>query len=223
MSLPESRSICRELGLPTTGSKKDLDKRIKDHMERNHTPPTEFTTRAILLSDFKCDSFSENTIEIAARNAIEKVADEATVDHSQEPVRWGNSQGLTVLENQDNMMMLIKSNSDQIASSSDQIASLQQKVELLESEVNALKATTDSYFAVRSRFFAVFLRDRIGKINRADQNLINEGNFAAHGGDPLTDAMMFKKRIRTDDKTFALLYGMSWARVIEYGMYLLQL
>ena len=82
--------------------------------------------------------------------------------------------------------MLIKSNSDQIAS-------LQQKVELPETDLIAFKATTDSYFAVRSRFFAVFLRDRIGKINRADQKLINEGDFAAHGGDPLIDAMVFKK------------------------------
>lgn len=85
------------------------------------------------------------------------------------------------------------------------------------------KATTESYFAVRSRFFAVFLRDRVGNTTRTEQKLINEGDLAAHGGDPLTDAMMFKKRIRTDDKIFGLLYGMTWTRVMEYGMYLLQL
>lgn len=51
------------------------------------------------------------------------------------------------------------------------------------------------------------------------KKLIKEENVAAHGGDPLTDAIMFKKRIRTDDKTFGLLYGMISARGLEYGMY----
>ena len=216
MSLAGMRGACRELGLPTTGSKKDLDKRIKDHMENNHTPPTEFTTRAILVSDFKCNSLSGNDIEYPARKAIEKAADEAIVDHSQEPVRWGNSQGLTVLEKQDIMMARIQSLEDIQKQHVSSIAAL-------EADVTALKGTTESYFAVRSRFFAVFIRDKVGKTSRADQKLINKGNFAAHGGDPLTDAMMFKKRIRNDDRTFALLYGLTWARVMEYGMYLLQL
>ncbi len=69
----------------------------------------------------------------------------------------------------------------------------------------ALKATTESYFTVRSRGFSVF-SIRVGRTTtRAEQKLISEGDFAAHGGDPLTDAMMFKKRICTDDKTFGLL------------------
>lgn len=192
-------------------------------MERNHTPPTEVITRAILMSDFKCNSLSENDIEIPARKAIEKAADEATVDHSQEPVRWGNSQGLTVLENQDIMMAQIKSNASSIESLKANVTALEANVTALEADVAALKATTKSYFAVHSRFFAVFIRDKLGKTSRADQKLINEGNFAAHGGDPLTHAMMYKKRIRANDKTFGLLYGMSWARVMEYGMYLLLL
>lgn len=40
--------------------------------------------QAILMSDFKCNSFLENDIEILSRKAIEKAADKATVDHSQE-------------------------------------------------------------------------------------------------------------------------------------------
>lgn len=198
MSLAEMRGACRELGLPTTGSKKDLDKRIKDHMERNHTPPTEFTTRAILMTDFKCNSLSENDIKSPARKAIGKAADEATVDHSQEPVRWGNSQGLTVLETRDIMM-------DQIKSLQDAKEELFNRVASLESVVPLSAVTSESYFAVRSRFFAVFIRDKVGKTSRADQKLINEGNFAAHGGDPLTDAIMFKRRIRKDDRNFILL------------------
>lgn len=43
MLLAEKHRACQELGLSIMGSKKVFDKRIKNHMERNHTPPTEFT------------------------------------------------------------------------------------------------------------------------------------------------------------------------------------
>lgn len=79
----------------------------------------------------------------------------------------------------------------------------------LYADIAALKAITESYFTVRSRFFAVFIRDKVDKTFRTDQKLINEGNFAAQRSDSLTDAMMFKKKIRADDKTFELLYGMT--------------
>lgn len=48
----------------------------------------------------------------------------------------------------------------------------------------------------------LLIRERVLKVK--------EGNIAAHGGDPTTNAMIFKKkkRIRTDDKTFGLLYDM---------------
>lgn len=103
------------------------------------------------------------------------------------------------------------------------VVSLNTYLNVLHADIAALKATTESYFAVRSRFFAVFIRDKVGKTSRADQKLINEGNFAAQGGDPLTNAIMFKKKIRADNKTFGLLYSMTWARVMEYGIYLLLL
>lgn len=76
------------------------------------------------MSDFKCDSLSENDVENTAIKAVEKLADEATVDHSQEPIRWGNPQGLTILENQDSMMAQIKSLQDAKEQHSNRIASL---------------------------------------------------------------------------------------------------
>lgn len=213
------RQVCRKLELPINGTNNQLAKRLKNHMKRYRTPPVEFAVKAILMSDFGRDSFSDNDVGDKAREAIEKAANEATVDHNQEPVRWGNAQGLTHLEDQDRLKTDSKKHTDQIAYLLQKV----KKVESLESDMTAIKATTESYFAVRSRFFAVFLRDNFHKSSRADRKLIKEDNFAAHGGDPLTDALMFKKSLRTDDKTFELLYGMTWGRVIEYGMFLLQL
>lgn len=63
-------------------------------MERNLTPPTKATIRAIRMSGFDCeDCLLESDVENAARKVIEKAADDATVDRS----RWSNPQGLTVL------------------------------------------------------------------------------------------------------------------------------
>lgn len=115
----------------------------------------------LLVSDFICNSLSENDIEYPARKAIKKAADEATVDHSQEPVWWGNSQGLTVLENQDFMMARIQTLEDVQKEHGSLIAAL-------ESDVTALKGTTESYFAVCSRFFAEFIRENVGETSRAD-------------------------------------------------------
>lgn len=68
----------------------------------------------------------------------------------------------------------------------------------------------------QKRFFDIFLRDKICKSTRADQKLIEEGSITAHGGDPLTEAKIFfkKKRIRTDGRTFGLLYAMTPARMV---------
>lgn len=116
-------------------------------MEKNRIPLTEFTIQAILVSDFKYDSFLEN--DIGARQAIEKVTNKAIVDYSQEPVQKGKPHRLIILKKQNNMMMLIKSNSYQITS-------LKQEVELLESDITTLKITTKSYFEIHSWFVVVF-------------------------------------------------------------------
>jgi hypothetical protein len=76
---------------------------------------------------------------------------------------------------------------------------------------------------VRSRFFAVFLRDKVKKCSRLDRKIIHEGNVAAHNGDPIVDATMFKRRHRTDTKTYIMLYGLDWLQVLEYSTYLVRL
>lgn len=91
----------------------------------------------------------ESDLENMARKVIDKATDDATLDHTHEPVRWGNSQGLTVLEKQDSMMKQIKQHFEQMTS-------IQQEVKSLKADVAALKATTESFYAVVVGFLPVF-------------------------------------------------------------------
>jgi hypothetical protein len=76
-----------------------------------------------------------------------------------------------------------------------------------------------SYFAFRNHVFATF-RAKVKPLSPADTKALAEADhvFSVHAGDPLFDAVMFRKGIRTDDRTFCLLYGMPWARVLEFVM-----
>lgn len=166
----------------------------------------------IIASSLKVDDDHNDSddISIAARQEIEKEARNSTLDRTYEPMRWGNSRGLSALENMEETRARFE-NLERITS--DQSA----EIKTLKIEVEGLKLTSAAYLDIRNRFFAVFLRDKCRKFSSADQKAIKEGNCSAHEGDPLVDATMFQKGVRRDDKTFILLYGMSWNRVLEYG------
>jgi hypothetical protein len=197
MSLEQNRTACRELGLPTRGSNKDLAMRLRAHRERNLTPPTQETVDGILVSGFQCeDSTVQDEIDHRAREVFERVMDEATTDRAHEPIRWGNAPGLTILEQLDDHTKQIVSLTLETTKLKEELKSettkLNEKLTSVQSDLAAMKATSTSYYAVRSRFFAVYLRDKLGKATRADLKIIKEGNIAVHEGDPLTDAMMYK-------------------------------
>ena len=71
--------------------------------------PSKYVVDAILVSDFeRCDSdlHSEDP-DRTAKAEMKKVADEATVDKEQDPVRRWNSRGLTVLEKLDKLDVMV--------------------------------------------------------------------------------------------------------------------
>ena len=86
-------------------------------------------------------------------------------------------------------------------------------------ETDALELDSTSYFARRNLFFATF-RAKVKLLSPADTKTLAEEEhvFSVHAGDPLVDAVMFSKGIRTDDRTFCLLHGIPWTRVLEFGM-----
>lgn len=86
----------------------------------------------------------------------------------------------------------------------------------LEREIEGLELTSASYFEIRNRSFAAF-RAKVKTLSQADSKLLAQDSVSVHCGDPLVDAIMFRKGIRKDDSTFRLLYGVHWHRVLEYG------
>lgn len=187
--------------------------RLTAHRETNLTSSTQEIVEGILVSHFHCkDSSVQDEVDHDAREVFEQVIDDATIDRAHELIRWGNAQGLTILERLDD-------NTDKIASLTIKTSKLEEELISIRSDLAASKVTSNSYYAVRSRFFAVYLRDKLGKETKADHKSIQEGNIAAHEGDPLTDAMMYKKEFRRDERTFGRLYGMGWNQVLKYGMF----
>lgn len=194
---------------------------VHQPIDKSFTPPTSSPIDAIVVSRFEqVDSnLEDEEIHETAATETKRAVTDATIDRSNDPIRWGNSKGLSVLERLDQMDEQQKRITFLLA----ETKHLKGVTETLTNEVEALKMTTESYLSVRSRFFAVFLRDKLLKVTHADKKIIADGNMAAHCGDPLVDAVMFKKKIRSDDKTYYLLYGMQWQRVLEYGNFSLQL
>jgi hypothetical protein len=91
----------------------------------------------------------------------------------------------------------------------------------LEREIDILDLANTTTFTLCNRFFATF-RAKVKPLSPADRNTLADDyhhNYISipSGGDPLLDAVMFRKGIRTDDRTFCLLYGIPWHRVLDYG------
>lgn len=143
-------------------------------------------------------------------------ASQATVDHSIDP-RWGNSQGLTVLEKMDQLSSDVKILKDQSKSTINQIAELNTEIANLNTKVNILTPESSSYLAVRNRFFARYRRDILGSTINQDREAVPLGNQKAHGGDVIADGRLYENGTRFDDEIFQELYGLQWARVCKIG------
>ena len=190
--------------------------------------------QAIVFSEFDCADHHRSTeVDRQAENQIRLSCNEASVDYNHEPIRWGNSRGLTILERFDRMDAILASHESrhashesrhaahesEIASLKKEVASHKTTITSQKDDIVALKATTETYYAARSRFFAVYIRDSGTVLSQEDRKLIHQGNIAAHEGNPVVDAMMFKRSIRTDESTFIRLYGLGWSKVLEYGVF----
>lgn len=210
---------------------------ISDQTFTKTNTSTRTVVDAIILSNLEQEDsdLDSEEIHVSARTEIGKRIPDATIDRKSNPIRWGNSRGLGILDRLDlaiDEMRVMKAESQETKAEIQRLKRMEADVEVMkintkaseikaeamEIDLDVLKLSSDSFLKTRSRFLAVFLRDKVQECTEADYDIIKKGNMIVHRGDPLVDAEVYKHGIRSDDKTYQLLYGMPWRRVLEYGM-----
>ncbi len=81
-----------------------------------------------------------------------------------------------------------------------------------------LKVTSEKYLEIRSRFFATYIRDKIGnnRMSGDDWKVIKKAGQDSHHGDALTDATLYKLKLRKDITTYRALYVISPEQVLDH-------
>jgi SAP domain len=79
----------------------------------------------------------------------------------------------------------------------------------------------ESYYAiqlnVRSRFLSVYKRDYLKIENPEDSDMIDKGYYTPTDGNVKFDAILYKKKLRTDESVFEKLYGITWRYALILG------
>lgn len=202
-------------------------KAVLKSQKRSQSDPTTSTISvdAILFQSVRVpeeDLFDD--VHKLCESALATSASEATVDHCVDPLRWGNSQGLSVLEKLDLLTSDVKSLKDETTSTKTGMANLETEIADLKTEIadlnakiNILAPESTSYLAIRNRFFSTYRRDILGSTNSKDRDAVPFGNKKAHAGDIITDRRLYENGTRFDDEIFEDLYGIHWARVHQIG------
>ncbi len=90
----------------------------------------------------------------------------------------------------------------------------------LEEDVRLLEHSSDEYTVSRDQWISTVKRDIFSSANELDYQKIKTGNISAHHSDPLADALLYKKQLRHDDRTYYRIYTLGWTQVLNLGQYL---
>ena len=179
--------------------------------------------RKKLAFDADMHSVAQSTFNTALSNADYGVAGERTT--------YGNPPGRTLLEDRNDMKQLMKRMQDKLdrvdAQQQQQHAHQQQQhahqqkqdaeISDLKNDVKNLRQASLGYRKIRHRFLEVYHRDVLQDIGRQGRQKISEGNEAAHDGDAVTDASLYKAGERSDERVLADLYGLNATQISILG------
>lgn len=181
--------------------------------EPTPSPPAEFTYEAVLHDQVAVPEEASTDLEIknACLDALMKRKDDVVVEHT--PPRCGNPTGLSKLQDGSDLKALKR-----------RFDRLEAALQVTQLELQGFKdreresfIIQDSQLQLRNRYIAKYLKDVIGdpdRMTEADHQIIREGDAIAHHGEPLTDAVMWKRQIRTDLRTFKELYLLNYHQVL---------
>lgn len=163
------------------------------------------------------------SISSACITAIALDYPSTTLDYTTNPVRWGNSSGLSLLQKLDDhdaefhrLRHNLETTKKTLESTKNRVTDLESEMSTMKGEMNTLKQESDAYLAIRNLFFATFRRDILNSVLEKDKTTIPKGNNCALGGDFLVDAKLYEKNYRFDDDVFTRLYGLAWQRAESY-------
>ncbi len=172
------------------------------------------------------DASDQENLDTVARTTAMKALNNATWDSTDDKVVFGNSRGLTLLQERDALMRLpgritllegqIKSIIDE-RDNNKEVMKLREEVKSLTHEVKDIKAIQQAILPItlqiRSRFIEVYKRDVLEN-EMIGYNAIARGNESAHTGNSVADALLYEQGIRTDRNIFTLLYGFTYDQVL---------
>ena len=183
--------------------------------------PSSLEHRPVFVSGIRYDEFpfpDEDSEQVAKEHLRQQIHD-VNLDQVGERLVYGNSAGLTLLgeleELKESMTLLQK----RVAESETTIEGHRKEIAELQTRVGYLTASSEGYLAIRRRFLDVYKRDIKSMEELRNPRAIRNGNVVAHEGDALSDAVVFDRDRRSDRSTFRELYGLEYGQVLEFCEY----
>ena len=136
---------------------------------------------------------------------------------------FGNQTGYSVLLDRDDLRGEVGRIKEQMKAQNQKLEEQSHKLEELYQRLAVVSSASEGYLKIRSRFIDVFKRDVLGQDFVFDRDTIEAGNKAAHHGDVLTDALLYTRNRRRDERIFLTIYGVSAAGALELGKSILLL
>lgn len=165
------------------------------------------------------------------RTELKKGADRLVIGQHGDPIVYGNSHGMMLLEELAELrrdVTVLISNVHTLKSKDSrrdtekmerdiEKKETDEEIEALKSKVDQLSEYSNDYKIIRKRCVAFYLRDYKGKKDPKVLEAIKGGNYKAHAGDAVADAIVFEEDGSLDPTVYEELYGLAHTKVIEWS------
>lgn len=96
---------------------------------------------------------------------------------------------------------------------------MEQELVSTQTGLRQLKAVSNAYLDIRNRWISNFIKNTYkDRFTPEDQAIIDSGDVSAHHGEPYSDALLYKAKLRGDSSIYRALYGFSYKEVLEHRM-----
>jgi hypothetical protein len=165
-------------------------------------------------------------IQTLARNTLQNAFNDAMNGQTRDRIVCRNPLGLELVAGKDRVNSRLDAleaecaaHRAEIAAHRARIAALEEKAVQHQIHIQHLTAAGEGYFKIRQRFLNVFRRDVLQDPAAQWTPMINAGNAAAHYGDAITDAGIFKSGVRKDASLMVKVYGLTPSQVLSLSKY----